>query len=162
MFRCCSRHKAPVSSSQTRAKMRGAISSTVNLQTEFGRRSRGFKADQPAADHDQVACSLAAPLRARRASASVRRVMHVRHTERQMRQFPHQRSGCEHRAHRKGKRSAGFAGDHLARRAVDGGRRVPCAPNTTLCAAVPPGPAISACSGSALPVRTAFDSGGFS
>ena len=105
-WRCSSNTKAPISSSHTRARMRGAISSTVTLIPELRGRSRRFKADKSGADHDQFAGSA----QRRRECARVglgAQIIHVRRTHRQHRQLAHHAPGREHERV-VGKAPAGF------------------------------------------------------
>ena len=51
--------RAEVSSSQTRARMRGAISITVVLMPSFGGGGGDFEPDQAAADHQERLAAVA-------------------------------------------------------------------------------------------------------
>ena len=86
-----------------------------DLDTELGRRSRGFEPDQSGPDHDQMLARRKAGLD----GAGVRlgaQIVHPRHAHRQQWQLAHRRAGGDHQCVI-GKGPAG--GDDLARRAVD-------------------------------------------
>ena len=128
------------------------------LDAELGRRCRDLQSDQAATDHGERAASMQMRLERARFGL-VPQIVDAALSRRKHRQHAVDRAGGEHQ--RVVADAPAVLRDHYARRAVDLlGAGAEC--ERTPLPDTPLGPAIGASWGAALPVSTAFDSGGFS